>query len=485
MDTPDILIFFSDQHNADMAGYSGNKIVRTPNLDRLSKEGIVFDNAYTSCPLCVPARVSFMTGRLCCNTGVFDNYTSIDENMVTFMHSIAAAGYETVLCGRMHFMGENQRHGFTRRIAGEFTPRYAGDEERRKLDLGYYYKTTTNTRCLEVVGGSPSSPVLEYDEMVINNAVEYLTHNHKKPQCIVVGTYGPHYPYVAPLEKYTYYREIVDAPYTFTNSIGDYPNHPLLRKYERYPDIQTAKRARAAYYGMIERIDSQLGEVKAAWDKYLKRNKREGISIYLSDHGDMNGEHNMYGKMTFYEGSAKIPLIIEGSGFAKGRRIETPVSIVDIGATLCEIVNADLPPQIDGKSLLKYISVSCQSTEPNSYVISEFMEKDKFGRNIPGRMIRKGKWKYIRYHTYEDYDLLFDVENDRYEVHNRKNDFPEKASELAELLSKDWDVEKIAERYSVREANTRILTKWILSSKPEDREIWHFSEDALKPPQIN
>jgi choline-sulfatase len=122
MAKPDILIFFSDQHSAALAGFAGDRVVRTPNMDKLAADGTVIKSAYTPCPLCVPARAAFLSGLLPEKTMCYTNGNVLPGDHATFIHSIAAEGYDTVLCGRMHFMGEDQRHGFTKRLVGDMTP---------------------------------------------------------------------------------------------------------------------------------------------------------------------------------------------------------------------------------------------------------------------------------------------------------------------------------------------------------------------------
>lgn len=121
MSKPDILVFMSDQHTPGLSSFSGG-IARTPNMEKLCEDGVNFTSAYTTCPLCVPARISMLMGKMPSNTGVFTNDGAIPESSATFLHSLVAAGYETVLIGRMHFVGTNQRHGFTKRLVGDITP---------------------------------------------------------------------------------------------------------------------------------------------------------------------------------------------------------------------------------------------------------------------------------------------------------------------------------------------------------------------------
>ena len=190
-DKPDILIFLSDQHGFRWWSLGGESVIQTPNMEALAADGMCFDSAYTPSPLCVPARVSFLTSMLPSSTGVFTNDGTIRGDRATFLHALGATGYETVLCGRMHFVGEDQRHGFTKRIMDDFTPQYWGRGGKQRTDLGRFAGTTGAMDCLREVGGGVS-PVLDYDEAVIQAALDYLAEDHEKPQCIVVGTYGPH-----------------------------------------------------------------------------------------------------------------------------------------------------------------------------------------------------------------------------------------------------------------------------------------------------
>ena len=192
----DILVFCSDQHSAGAAGFMGDPLCQTPELDRIAASGMVFDNAYTACPLCVPARAALMTARMPSRLGVFDNQGDYRSSEVTFAHLHALAGYQSVLIGRMHFVGMDFRHGFTRRLGKDFTGSYWGYSAVCRPDLREYAKGLRQQGCLELIG-SGDTPVREYDRQVTAAALDYLSRDHDRPQLIVVGTYGPHFPYIA------------------------------------------------------------------------------------------------------------------------------------------------------------------------------------------------------------------------------------------------------------------------------------------------
>ena len=218
--SPDILLFISDQH-APQYQAGGQMPVDTPNLAALREQGTAFDAAYTPCPLCVPARMAMLSGLAPHHTGIFTNNDTLPQTTPTFLHAMAAAGYETVLVGRMHFIGPDQRHGFTRRVAPDFTNSgWVRPQKTLEQDFGVHTQTMGYKWCIDVVGGG-ASPVVCYDDMVLDALEQYLAQPHSKPQLIVVGTYGPHFPYVAPPELFLKYLKTAQLPATWQGIVDD------------------------------------------------------------------------------------------------------------------------------------------------------------------------------------------------------------------------------------------------------------------------
>lgn len=489
MDKPNIVVFMSDQHTPSFSSYEGGS-ARTPNLEKLCRDGTSFSAAYTSCPLCVPARVSMLMGKIPSRTGVFDNEGAIPDPSATFLHSLVAAGYETVLIGRMHFIGRNQRHGFTKRLVGDMTPvSWNRPFEKIAAERGVH-KGFAEPWCLNVIGGG-DSPVLEFDKEVIRKALDYLKEEHEKPQCIFVSTYGPHFPYVAPVEKYLYYKDKVTVPDTF-RKIPDYLN-PVLAGTVIQTSEETVKKARAAYYGMIETIDEQLGMIRSAFTEYTEKDGREGIFAYISDHGDQCGEKRMFGKNTFFEASARIPFIIQGSNVMKGNRIPNPVSIMDLGPTLCEYAGVLPPPGQDGESLVsniaginmnedravlsELISAFHSGKAPGSMeeAIKKFSAEKTEGREKPAviaRMVRKGRYKFITYVGYEEYDLLFDLDADPEEKSNIAADHTALVDELKGIALKGWDPQTVLQSYKDYTKTIQLVKAWERAVGLDDTERW-------------
>ncbi len=470
-DQPDILVFMTDQHNARIAEHAGDPYVRTPNMARLAEEGTTFDAAYTSCPLSVPARCSMMSGQLPSRTGIVTNNGSLASDHATMAHALAIAGYETVLCGRMHFKGPDQFHGFTRRLVGDFTPCYDGRYGAARADLGPYVGTPAGDFTKHFGGGT--SPVLEYDRAVIAAALDYLAQPRDKPVFLVVSTYGPHHTFVAPPELYRKYQQILPPPDSDGHEHVDL--HPALHGKTKDLEADVVRDLRAAYYGMVENIDMQFGRVREAWDEFMQRRGRDSICCYLSDHGEAAGEKGLWGKSTFHEESARIPLIFSGTSIEAARRIAAPVSIMDLAPTLCELTGAPEMPRQDGRSLLPAV----RGGEPDAdrAVVSELL-----AGNSPARMVRRHQWKYVHYHGRDDADQLFDLNADPNEYHNRRGDHPDIAAKLKAILLEAWDPQAILRDQERRREHLRLISAWGATVDVEEPYRWPIPESAWALP---
>ena len=479
MTNPDILVVISDQHNALCTGYAGHSVVRTPELDRIAENGTSFNAAYTSYPQCVPARVSWLTGRLPSVTGIHTNSGAIPSDHPTFLHSLAAGGYETVLIGRMHFMGVDQNHGFTHRIGGDITSSCWGRSNESQKNLGPYAGTLDRTGCHSIIGGG-YSPVLAYDNEVFDHAIEYFQKKHDKPQCVVVGTYAPHFSYVAPPKLYSYYAQHPDLPSSYYD-ITNHANSFMMRRKQRQ-NKKTTQRARAAYYGMIENLDEKIGMLHKEWSHYLSRDDRQGTFVYLSDHGDQIGQHDFYAKHTFLEGSARIPLIFQGSRIPTKKVIHDPVNIMDIGVTLCDLADCAPPVAQDGNSLKRHLSATFP--QPDAHTISEYVDTDEDGAAVPARMIRKGCWKFIHYHQYDDEDLLFNIDTDPEELTNVRCAHPKLCAKLKAILLDGWNPEIIAQGCDIKKQQHKLIAQWSDETGARDQNIWMAPPEARHLPTV-
>lgn len=475
MKQPDILIYMSDQHSPVFSGW-GRERVDTPCLDGIREQGASLEECYTSCPLCVPARMSMLASRLPDKTGVYTNFDTLSDMEPTFLYPFVEAGYETVFIGRMHFVGKDQRHGFTKRLAGDITPvSFTRPTDKLRAERGVFCQTFGDPWCLDVIGGG-ESPVLHYDEMVVETAVRYLEETHEKPQLVFVGTYAPHFPYVAPEKLYKKYLDRVEVPDTFEHSL---PMNPLLERRKKQTDRETARQAMAAYCGMIEHMDGQIGRVKEAFEAYAKSKGNGHIFCYLSDHGDQVGEHRMFGKQTFFEKSAKIPMIFQGTGIRAGARITSPASILDLGPTLCGLSGIGYDMETDGVNLA---GVLTGETVPDAdrVVLCQFMETGPDGQNRYAVMARGGRYKFITYHGFEDQDMMFDVEKDPQERCNIIKECPEEAERLRKAAKAEADPAAEEENASRRARMVEWMKAWEQTAGADDTERWKDNPESAR-----
>ncbi len=467
---PDILLFMSDQHGAEYTGYEGCP-VDTPNLNELAQNGVSFSRMYTSCPLCVPARMSFLSGSLPTDIGILTNNDTLADTTPTFLHPLAAAGYETVLAGRMHFIGSDQRHGFVKRIAADITPvSWTRMSQKLKAERGPFEGCFAEFGALQVMGGG-DSPVLHYDAYVIKQVLDYLKQPHDKPQFIVVGTYGPHFPYVAPPELYQKYKSRVKPPANFA-ARPEYMNEFLL---DRCADAteEECLQATAAYYGMIELADRQLGQVRQAFREFTATREHTGIFAYTSDHGDMLGKLGCFGKNMFFESSVRIPFLVEGEGLPRDVVVKDNASIMDIGPTLCELAGSSFPAP-DGKSLVPVIQNNEVDSErtiiSQALVYKNPLKNDK--KYAYAAMALKGNYKFVTYCGYEAQDMLFNIEEDPEEMNNLIHELPELADKLRTAALNGVNPRQVMRKQAERMRNAAWFSALEQQTVPDDSERW-------------
>ncbi|MHC4872548.1 MAG: sulfatase-like hydrolase/transferase [Planctomycetota bacterium] len=476
MAKPNIIFILSDQHNAQVAGYEGDKYVRTPNLDKLAESGSSLRNCYCGAPLCVPSRISLLTGLLPNTSGVYNNMQSLSSDIPTVAHSLVMNGYDAVLCGRMHFVGPDQRHGFTERLVGDITANRIGVANNTLS--GDFMTSAGQTRRGIQVSGPGNTGVMDYDKAVLQGAIERIKEakDSDKPLFMTVGMYGPHCPFVCPKELYDYYYDILPEPSVPENYLETC--HPAVKNWFAQRsmlefDKDEVKRSRAAYYGLVEITDRHVGEiVKAVEDNLDLENT---VIIYASDHGDCIGHNGFFWKSNFYEGSARVPVIVSCPGKVKGERVIThPTSLIDLPATLAELTGSDPLPVSDGKSWVKDLT-SEKYEEEDRTVFS--MVADVKGDN-PAAMVRRGNWKYIKHAGY-DVPQLFNLKDDPLEQNdlgeslNLNAEHQNVAGGLQAELDLCWDEDKVKHEVAFAGKCIRYTIPYNETiPAAEDNEVW-------------
>jgi choline-sulfatase len=421
-----ILIVMADQLTALALGCYGNPTVKSPNIDRLAAQGVTFESAYSSSPLCTPARYAFMTGQNISQCGGYDNAAYMPSTMPTFAHYLRLMGYKTCLSGKMHFVGPDQLHGFEQRVTTDIYPADFGwipdwTNPSERIDLWYH-----NMSSVQQSGVSAITNQFAYDDEVGAQA-QRVIYDHARteddrPLCLVASFIHPHDPY-ATRQKYWDLYDDVDIPMPTVQRPSADQQDAHNRRLEKVIDLDAIDvsdaeiiNARRAYYGNVSYVDEWVGRLQ---DTLEECGMTENTTIiFTSDHGDMLGEFGLWYKMSFRESSCRIPMIIHNPKRFDARRISQPVAQVDVLPTLIDMAaegtGATKPEAIDplnGRSLMPLCDGDC-SNDPNACV-SEYLAE---GTGAPMLMIRRAQYKFISCMT--DPDQLFDVELDPNELNN-------------------------------------------------------------------
>ena len=458
MSKPNILIFMVDQLNGMLFPDGPAEWLHAPNLKKLAARSTRFKNAYTASPLCAPGRAAFMSGQLPSDTGVYDNAAEFISSIPTYAHHLRRAGYQTCLSGKMHFVGPDQMHGFEERLTTDIYPADFGwtpDYRKPGARIDWWYH---NMGSVTGSGVAEISNQMEYDDEVAYHATrkvyDYARSNDERPWCMTVSFTHPHDPYVARKKYWDLYEDCEHLLPTVPAM--DYEDHDTHSKRIfdandwRSFDISEddIKRSRRAYFANISYLDDKIGEVMEA----VKATRQETIIMFVSDHGDMLGERGLWFKMSFFEGSARVPMMICAPDMQPGL-ITTPVSNIDVCPTLCDLAGVDMSevePWTTGQSV-KPLGQGVERTEP---VAIEYAAEASYS---PMVSLRYGKWKYNRCKL--DADQLFDLDGDPHELTNLA-EVAEHQGTLTQLRAKSkvrWDLDKFDADVRVSQAR-----RWVV-----------------------
>ncbi|MDH7602841.1 MAG: sulfatase-like hydrolase/transferase [Armatimonadota bacterium] len=415
---PNILFIISDQHNPRVVGYAGNEKAHTPNIDRLAERGVRFDACYCQSPLCVPSRLSLLTGKYAFRCFAWNNASVLYPDALTLPQHLGNHGYETVLVGKMHLKGPRWDGGFKHRPYGDIIiDRFCGHQPDP-------VETWDGRWCDHKVGRFPWAGETEIPESLLLDSVvtresiafllEHADKNPEVPWFLCAGYGRPHFPFTAPGR---YFRRAMADPPQLPPRPEGYPEslHPHDRYivddfhiYDFSDEIQ--QKTLAAYYACVNYLDDCIGELLSALERSgLLENT---YVIYTSDHGEMAGEHGMWSKRSYYDGSSRVPLVICGPGIPAGRVVTTPVELLDLFPTFCDWAGIPSPEGLDGESLTPLLSGDAESRKKR-WARSEILIPNE---RIEFRMARDERWKYVEFPAAPP--VLFDMLNDPDETTN-------------------------------------------------------------------
>ena len=347
MDNPtglakNLLVIISDEHRRDAMGCMGHPIVKTPHLDELAASGTVFDNAYTPSPICVPTRAALATGQYIHRTGHWDSAAPYAGSPGSWMHAVRNTGADVVSIGKLHFRSADDDNGFRQEIMPMHVVGGVGWTIGLLRDDPPPYDAAAE---LAADVGPGESEYTHYDRAITKAACSWLADRKSsdKPWAGFVSFINPHYPLTAPEEFLQLYRsDEMDLP--VAHHPEQRPTHPELAHllsfwdYDRHFDVERIRHAKAAYYGLVSFMDDCVGQVLSALDQTGQR--EDTLIVYVSDHGDMMGDHGFWTKSVMYEASAGIPMIVSGPGVPPGKRTDVGASLIDIAPTAASIVGA-------------------------------------------------------------------------------------------------------------------------------------------------
>ena len=422
---PHILLIVTDQQRGDCLGLDGHPVLSTPNMDELGASGAFFRHGYSEVPSCIPARRILISGQNQVSTGMVGMQGSEEfKPPHTVAGELTKAGYQTHLVGKLHQFPFRKRYGFESMVKsdgplGEFNPEKEPDDYHTFLGRHGYLPSDAMAHGLDPNGwvGRPwhLSERLHFTNWCVDESIDFLKRRDPTvPFFLKLSIFAPHPPLIPPQLYYDRYMQMdlppaaigdwVDAEHT--PGTGVEGARVSASRVRIAPDALI--RCRAAYYGLVNHIDDQLGCLFTAMRRMGLLN--DTFILFTSDHGEMLGDHHMYRKTFAYEASARVPFLARAPqwmGCHAGQRLNQVVGLQDVAPTLLDAAGAAIPSSMDGRSVLPLM----RGEQP---AWREFLHGEHSGcyRNEDGmHYLTDGKEKYIWY-SQTGQEQLFDLLDD-------------------------------------------------------------------------
>lgn len=461
---PNVLFLLSDEHSyrffshLDPAGEG--EPCHTPAFDRLAAQSCVMHSAYCQVPLCTPSRICLLTGQPPIGSGGWNNGAMMREGVATIPQAFAEAGYATCLVGKMHLGGDRQFVGFEHRPYGDLTGATGHQWEPLERRGGREVRDRTRDAGVTEV---PESAAQEH--CVAAESLAWLREQRHaradQPWLVCASFSRPHFPLTAP-------RRFIDryppdqTPPPKVGRTGDTADHPMTVGMARgfqteaiQPD--EAAKGRAGYFACVDYLDQIVGDMLALLERDgLLENT---IIVYASDHGELAGEHGMWWKNSWHEAAARVPLMVSLPEHRRGdlpaARLHTPVSLADLFPTLGGLCGVAVPDDLSGVDLAGAIRANAEPTDRGPVVFDN--PSPRWGEGSEHRVVRDGKWKYVRFRGEQMPDLLFDLEADPLEQRNLADDpaHAEAAARLRQWIDAGYDFDQAQRQHEADQQATR------------------------------
>ncbi|MBI5282819.1 MAG: arylsulfatase [Candidatus Solibacter usitatus] len=437
---PNILFLMTDQQRGDCVGAGGNRVIRTPNMDRIAKEGVLFSQAYSSTPTCTPARTALLTGLSPWHHGMLGMTAMAERYPLEKPRALRDAGYYTMTVGKQHFHPMRNGHGYQRMILDEHCPCGNGPQalaaaEKRgpveRSDYESWFWSQAPNLDPHATGlwwnDYPSRPFalperLHATTWTGDTAVNFLNGwEGPQPFFLKVSFIRPHSPYDPP-ERFMKMYEDAALPEARAGKWAEKYEPPSSDRTDIWHgklNPRVIRRSRQGYYGCISQVDMQIGRILEALEKRGRLD--ETLILFTSDHGDMTGDHNLWRKSYAYEASARIPMLMRWptglTGARRGVEMAQPVELRDVLATFLDAAGAEPSQPIDGRSLLSLVRNSGAGWR-------EFIDLEHdvcYSPSNHWNALTDGRWKYI-FHAQNGEEQLFRLAGDPHELNDLAGD---------------------------------------------------------------
>ena len=429
MSQPNILLIVTDQQRGDCLGISGHPVLQTPYLDEIAASVIRFSRGYSACPVCVPARRTLMTGQKAASHGVFMNHHSVLDGP-TLADELSKSGYQTHLVGKLHLYPCRKLYVFNSADwADSPTPNLVLDDYERFLISERVIQPRAGLAHGISVNGYVARPFhleerFHFTNWCADNAIRFLERRDPtSPFFLKLSFHQPHQPLTPPTCYYERYINM-DLPEPAVADWARIYNQPQrglpVNAWRVYLEPNVQQQMQAGYYGCINHIDNQIGRVL----EYVPQNT---VIVFVSDHGEMLGEHQWIRKRNAFEGSTHIPFLIhlpKNMGIKQEKVIDKAVELMDVMPTLLDIAEIEIPSSVDGQSLLPLIHD--EDIQWRNHIHGECAQIPTLNSGM--QYLTDGKSKYIWYPGLGQ-EQFFDLEHDPNEMNNLINN-PDYTNEL-------------------------------------------------------
>jgi arylsulfatase K len=434
MGEPNIVFFHAESWDGRALGCMGNPAMQraTPNIDELASRGVLFRQAYCSHPICCPSRANMWSGRYTHHCESWNNHKGLEPGDTTLMDLLHDAGYRFVAddhrnigLGKSDYLSGGHSH--LARVTAWTGP--------ADIRLPVYGRGDQDLHIL-----TREKNAWKGDWEKIGKAIDFLRYqaDEKDPFFLYVSTSAVHPAYRTSshwMDRIDLDKVSTPPEYEGTHPVMEYQRINKNWRHGFAPD--TIRLFRAAYYatcaeadGMVGKITNAIDDLDLGGDTYF---------IFSSDHGELAGEHRSFYKMSMYEGSSRVPLVITGPGIPAGRKVDNIVSLIDIFPTIAEMTGIDPPSNLDGESLMPL--ASGKTDRSRNWALALHTGSSS---NTTMFMLRQGAWKYIAYPGYEP--QLFNLTNDPVEIRNLAGSRSDGVESLDRELRGILDYDEVHER---------------------------------------